>query len=72
MVNPPRHAFFNSALVSDRFKPEVMVEAEPSEQGRGWPRFGPLPETRQGARARRQDQRLSRSLLADPKERAEH
>jgi len=73
MVNPsPYMAFFNFGgwyLIGS--SPEVMVKAEPSEQGVK-ASLRPIAGTRPRGQSEAEDQRLEEELLADPKERAEH
>jgi len=73
MVNPsPYMAFFNFGgwyLIGS--SPEVMVKAEPSEQG-VLASLRPIAGTRPRGQSEAEDQRLEQELLADPKERAEH
>jgi len=56
-------------LVLDGSSPEVMVKAEPSEQG-VLARFGPLPEPAQGEAA--EDQRLEQELCLPIPKKGKH
>jgi len=73
MVNPsPYMAFFNFGdwyLIGS--SPEVMVKAEPVDQGIR-ASLRPIAGTRHRGASEAEDQRLEEELLADPKERAEH
>ncbi|MCT0198520.1 anthranilate synthase component I family protein [Synechococcus sp. CS-1325] len=73
MVNPsPYMAFFNFggwSLIGS--SPEVMVKAEPADQGIR-ASLRPIAGTRHRGGTDAEDQRLEEELLADPKERAEH
>nr|AUG32589.1 Anthranilate synthase [Paulinella longichromatophora] len=73
MVNPsPYMAFFNFGewhLIGS--SPEVMVKAEPNEEGIR-ASLRPIAGTRPRGNNESEDYRLELDLLADPKERAEH
>jgi anthranilate synthase component 1 len=74
MVNPsPYMAFFDFGdwhLIGS--SPEVMVKAEPGEDGTVLASVRPIAGTRPRGNSEQEDQALERELLADPKERAEH
>jgi anthranilate synthase component 1 len=74
MVNPsPYMAFFNFGdwfLIGS--SPEVMVKAEPREDGAILASVRPIAGTRPRGADDREDENLEAELLADPKERAEH
>ena len=74
MVNPsPYMAFFNFGdwyLIGS--SPEVMVKAEPSDDGRLLASLRPIAGTRPRGSNEAEDRALAAELLADPKERAEH
>ena len=74
MVNPsPYMAFFNFGdwfLIGS--SPEVMVKAEPQEDGSVKASLRPIAGTRPRGADGREDGALAEELLADPKERAEH
>lgn len=74
MVNPsPYMAFFNFGdwyLIGS--SPEVMVKADPADNGRLRASLRPIAGTRPRGHDDAEDQALERELLADPKERAEH
>ena len=74
MVNPsPYMAFFNFGdwhLIGS--SPEVMVKADPCEDGRVRASLRPIAGTRPRGADPAEDQALEAELLADPKERAEH
>lgn len=74
MVNPsPYMAFFNFGdwyLIGS--SPEVMVKAEPREDGSIRASLRPIAGTRPRGEDSRGDRALELELLADPKERAEH
>ncbi len=74
MVNPsPYMAFFNFGdwhLIGS--SPEVMVKADPADNGRLRASLRPIAGTRPRGHDEAEDQALERELLADPKERAEH
>ncbi len=74
MVNPsPYMAFFNFGdwhLIGS--SPEVMVKAEPREDGAILASLRPIAGTRPRGGDDREDEALEEELLADPKERAEH
>lgn len=73
MVNPsPYMAFFDFGdwqLIGS--SPEVMVKAEPTEEGIR-ASLRPIAGTRRRGRNEQEDLKLAEDLLADPKERAEH
>jgi anthranilate synthase component I len=74
MVNPsPYMAFFNFGdwfLIGS--SPEVMVKAEPRQDGAIVASVRPIAGTRPRGVDDREDEALEAELLADPKERAEH
>ena len=74
MVNPsPYMAFFDFGdwhLIGS--SPEVMVKAEPLEDGTVRASVRPIAGTRPRGGDESEDQALETELLADPKERAEH
>ena len=74
MVNPsPYMAFFDFGgwyLIGS--SPEVMVKAEPGENGTIRASLRPIAGTRPRGIDEADDNRLEADLLADPKERAEH
>jgi anthranilate synthase component 1 len=74
MVNPsPYMAFFNFGdwhLIGS--SPEVMVKADPADNGRLRASLRPIAGTRPRGHDEAEDQALEHELLADPKERAEH
>ncbi|NDC34542.1 MAG: anthranilate synthase component I family protein [Synechococcaceae bacterium WB9_2_112] len=74
MVNPsPYMAFFNFGgwyLIGS--SPEVMVKAEPMDNGGVKASLRPIAGTRPRGANAAEDQALEAELLADPKERAEH
>jgi anthranilate synthase component 1 len=74
MVNPsPYMAFFNFGdwyLIGS--SPEVMVKAEPREDGTVLASLRPIAGTRPRGESEAEDGALEAELLADPKERAEH
>jgi anthranilate synthase component 1 len=74
MVNPsPYMAFFNFGgwyLIGS--SPEVMVKAEPKDNGGVKASLRPIAGTRPRGANAIEDQALEAELLADPKERAEH
>jgi anthranilate synthase component 1 len=74
MVNPsPYMAFFNFGgwyLIGS--SPEVMVKADPLEDGHIRASLRPIAGTRPRGADEAEDQALAADLLADPKERAEH
>ena len=74
MVNPsPYMAFFNFGgwyLIGS--SPEVMVKAEPREDGSTIASVRPIAGTRPRGADDREDEDLETELLGDPKERAEH
>jgi anthranilate synthase component 1 len=74
MVNPsPYMAFFDFGdwhLIGS--SPEVMVKAEPQEDGSVRASVRPIAGTRPRGGDEREDLALEAELLADPKERAEH
>jgi anthranilate synthase component 1 len=74
MVNPsPYMAFFNFGgwyLIGS--SPEVMVKAEPMDNGGVKASLRPIAGTRPRGANATEDQALEAELLADPKERAEH
>jgi anthranilate synthase component 1 len=74
MVNPsPYMAFFNFGdwyLIGS--SPEVMVKAEPSDDGRLLASLRPIAGTRPRGSNEAEDRALATELMADPKERAEH
>jgi anthranilate synthase component 1 len=74
MVNPsPYMAFFNFGdwyLIGS--SPEVMVKAQPRDDGSILASVRPIAGTRPRGRDETEDQALAEELLADPKERAEH
>ncbi|MEB3255858.1 MAG: anthranilate synthase component I family protein, partial [Synechococcaceae cyanobacterium] len=74
MVNPsPYMAFFNFGgwyLIGS--SPEVMVKAEPRDDGTVLASLRPIAGTRPRGENEREDAALEADLLADPKERAEH
>ncbi len=74
MVNPsPYMAFFRFSdwyLIGS--SPEVMVKAEPREDGAILASVRPIAGTRPRGLDDREDEELENELLADPKERAEH
>jgi anthranilate synthase component I len=74
MVNPsPYMAFFDFGgwhLIGS--SPEVMVKAEPGENGTILASVRPIAGTRPRGQSEQEDLDLETELLADPKERAEH
>jgi anthranilate synthase component 1 len=74
MVNPsPYMAFFDFGdwfLIGS--SPEVMVKAEPRQDGAILASVRPIAGTRRRGSDEREDAALEQELLADPKERAEH
>ena len=74
MVNPsPYMAFFDFGdwhLIGS--SPEVMVKAEPGEDGTILASVRPIAGTRPRGSNEQEDRALELELLADPKERAEH
>ncbi len=74
MVNPsPYMAFFDFGdwhLIGS--SPEVMVKAEPGEDGTILASVRPIAGTRPRGNNEQEDRALELELLADPKERAEH
>ena len=74
MVNPsPYMGFFSFNgwhLIGS--SPEVMVKADPQDDGRVLASLRPIAGTRRRGNTAAEDQALEAELLADPKERAEH
>ena len=74
MVNPsPYMGFFSFNgwhLIGS--SPEVMVKADPQDDGRVVASLRPIAGTRRRGSTAAEDQALEAELLADPKERAEH